>query len=89
MEAEKREKKIAYFLKNYRIIWLVLFIGALLWTPFATLGFFGFLTWLTPASALFTWLATFVLALTLFVAGRWEPGFVNGRAPRESDDVSY
>lgn len=89
MNAEQREKKIAYFLRKYRIFWLILFIAALLWTPFATLCFVGTIGWFSPTVALFTWLATFGLGLTLYVAGRWEAGYSNGRAPRESDDVSY
>ena len=89
MNPEKREKQVVFFLGRYRLIWLVLFLGAIIWTPFATLGFVGLLKWLDATAALCSWLGFIVLGATLFVSGRWVAGYSNGRVPLSSDDVSY
>lgn len=60
----------ARFLKAYRTIWFSLVVFTFLVIPFATLGFIGLIPWLSPAAALMTFLGTFVLHLTVFVAGR-------------------
>jgi hypothetical protein len=77
MTVENQERGLGRFLNRYRTLWFVLFIGALVWAPLATLNFVSVLTWVTPPIALFSWLATFVLGLTVFVAGKWDNGFVN------------
>lgn len=75
-----------HFTKMYRRLWLALYSVALLWTPVATLGFVGLFAWLPASTALFSWLALFGLALTVYVGGRPD-GLTLKSDKKSSDDV--
>lgn len=60
-----------YFFKNYRRMWFALVVFTFIVLPISTLAFVGVLPWFSPSAALMAYLGTFVLHLTLFVAGRW------------------
>lgn len=52
-------------------MWFVLVVLTFLTLPLYTLAFFSLINWLSPVAGLMAFLGTFVLHLTLFVAGRW------------------
>lgn len=59
------------FFKNYRRMWFGLVVATFILLPIATLAFVGLIPWFSSSAALMAYLGTFVLHLTLFVAGRW------------------